>query len=119
MTPTERIGGFISRGHAEMARGYLEDHGVSARVIGDDAGGAAPHFALGAGGIQLLVAAEEAEQARQLLAGLENAVAVGVEDGEAPYDGGLSRPVLTALGRVLGALAVIGIVVAFVVTRLA
>lgn len=63
------VGSFTSRGHAEMAAGMLEAHGVRATVRGDDAGGAAPHVAVGAHGYRLAVDDEDAHVAEELLAG--------------------------------------------------
>lgn len=63
------IGSFSSRGHAEMAAGMLEAHGIRATVRGDDAGGAAPHVAVGAHGYRLAVDDPDAEAAEELLAG--------------------------------------------------
>lgn len=45
------VGGYVSRAQAELARSYLANNGVSAVVVSDDAGGAAPHLSLGAHGI--------------------------------------------------------------------
>lgn len=44
------VGSFSSRAHAEVAASMLAAHDVTAAVTGDDAGGTAPHVALGAGG---------------------------------------------------------------------
>lgn len=107
---TERIGGFITRGHAEMARGYLEEEGVTARVIADDAGGAAPHFALGSGGISLEVAKEQAEQARALLSHLESHERGNY--GPPPHRG------MVRIGRVLVALTLAVVIVALVLDRI-
>ncbi len=66
-----RVGGFVSRGQAELVRGYLVEHGVDAVVVADDAGAVAPHFSLGAGGVALAVAASQVDEARRLLSTAE------------------------------------------------
>lgn len=63
------VGSFTSRGHAEMAAGMLEAHGIAGRVLGDDGGGAVPHIAVGTHGYRIAVADEDAADARELLAG--------------------------------------------------
>lgn len=64
------VGSFTSRAHADMAAGMLDAHGVRSSVMGDDAGGALPHVAVGSHGYRLHVADEDAEEAEALLAGL-------------------------------------------------
>lgn len=66
------LGSFTSRGHAEMAAGMLEAHGIPARALGDDAGGAIPHVALGMHGYRVGVPDDRAEEARELLAATED-----------------------------------------------
>jgi len=58
------------RYEAEMARGLLEDAGLSALVSADDAGGALAGLGsvLGSFPVRLLVPAEEAALAREILA---------------------------------------------------
>jgi hypothetical protein len=63
------VGSFTSRPHAEMAAGMLGANGIRAEVLGDDAGGVVPHVPMGSHGYRLRVADEDAEDARDLLAG--------------------------------------------------
>lgn len=63
------VGSFASRPHAEMAAGMLGANGIRAQVLGDDAGGAVPHVPMGSHGYRLRVAADDADDARALLAG--------------------------------------------------
>jgi hypothetical protein len=70
---------FSSRIEAEMAAGLLESEGVPALVLADDAGGAYPSLQF-VRGVRLLVAAEDAYRAREILA----AMAEGVEPENQP-----------------------------------
>ena len=54
-----------SRIEAEIVVGLLQEHGISARVSADDAGGMRPDLA--AQGVRVLVEAEDALDARQIL----------------------------------------------------
>lgn len=65
-----RVGSFSSRTHAEMAAGMLDAHGIPARPAADDAGGAAPHVALGAHGFAIEVPDDHADEAWSLLDGV-------------------------------------------------
>lgn len=56
---------------AELRRGALESAGIDARLATDDAGGMHPHLGPAAGGLQLFVAADRADEARDLLADLD------------------------------------------------
>ena len=56
-----------SRAEAELMVGLLTSHGVRAAVTTDDAGGQEPQLQL-QGGVRVLVAASDADVARQLLA---------------------------------------------------
>ena len=60
-----------SRADAELMVGLLTSHGVRAAVTTDDAGGQEPQLQL-QGGVRVLVAASDADVARQLLASAEN-----------------------------------------------
>ncbi len=64
---TVRIGRFLSRAEAEVARGMLESSGVPAVVIGDDGGGIHPDVSYGYGGVALGVHPDDVEEARTLL----------------------------------------------------
>lgn len=59
---------FRTRLEAEMARGLLEVEGIPAIVAADDAGGWRPDLPLVAGGVRLLVRAEDEAAAREILA---------------------------------------------------
>ena len=62
-----RVGSFTSRAHADMAAGMLTARGIPARTAADDAGGAAPHIALGAHGFAVEVPDHQADEALALL----------------------------------------------------
>lgn len=61
------VGSFTSRAQAEMAAGMLDAHGVRAEVMGDDAGGALPHVAVGSHGFRVQVADGDRDEAEALL----------------------------------------------------
>lgn len=67
MVPTVRVGRFLTRAEADVARGLLEAHGIEARVLADDAAGMRPDVAFGAGGIALAVHPDDATLAQELL----------------------------------------------------
>jgi len=54
------------RHEAEFYRSVIEAHGIAAAVSADDAGAIHPALAL-AGGVHVLVAAEDADQAAEIL----------------------------------------------------
>lgn len=58
---------FISESEAEIAKSALEAFGVACMLSHDNCGGQRPHLVMGTG-IQLLVRAEDAETAEQVLA---------------------------------------------------
>jgi hypothetical protein len=60
-----------SRLDAELRRGALREAGIEARIATDDAGGMHPHLGPSGAGIRLLVAREDAEAARRVLADLD------------------------------------------------
>ena len=100
------VGSFTSRGHAEMAAGMLEAHGVGANVLGDDGGGAVPHVAVGTHGYRIAVADEDADVARELLAGDE---APGDEATDAQLSGLLDKGTTRVVAALLVAVVVLGI----------
>jgi hypothetical protein len=63
------INTFDNEAEAEMAQQMLQDAGVRAFVLKDDAGGMEPQLQL-TGGVRLVVSHADAERARQLLAKL-------------------------------------------------
>lgn len=61
---------FPNRILAELAAGLLEGEGIEAMVMADDAGGAYPALQF-VRGVRLLVAQEDEDQAREILAAME------------------------------------------------
>jgi Putative prokaryotic signal transducing protein len=59
------VGTFLNHIEADMARGALEAADIESMISADDAGGLRPHLWMG--GIRLLVRAEDAEQASEIL----------------------------------------------------
>ena len=57
---------FGSRFDAEMARSALDAAGIGAAIRSDDSGGLRPHLAF-VNGVELVVRAEDAEAATQIL----------------------------------------------------
>jgi hypothetical protein len=68
MTDTELvvIATFLNQIDADMAQGALEAADIKSMISADDAGGLRPHLWMG--GIRLLVRAEDAKQASEILA---------------------------------------------------
>ena len=58
---------YISHPEADIAKTALEAAGIDVLIQSDDCGGMRPH--LWVGGIQLLVRAEDAERAKEILEG--------------------------------------------------
>jgi hypothetical protein len=56
---------FLNQIDAEIAQGALEAAGIESMVSADDAGGVRPHLWMG--GVRLLVRAEDAEEASEIL----------------------------------------------------
>ena len=59
------VASFLNRMEAELAQGALDAAEIESVVSADDAGGLRPHLWLS--GVRLLVRAEDAERARELL----------------------------------------------------
>jgi hypothetical protein len=59
------VGTFLNHVEADMARGALEAADIESMISADDAGGLRPHLWMG--GIRLLVRAEDAERAAEIL----------------------------------------------------
>lgn len=57
---------FDNEAEASMAQQMLEDSGVRAFILKDDAGGMEPHMQL-TGGVRLLVSRADSERAREIL----------------------------------------------------
>lgn len=108
------VGSFTSRGHADMAAGMLDAHGLQAEVMGDDAGGALPHVAVGSHGYRLRVADDDAEEAEALLAGLDDDQSPGPDEGPSAV-GSVNRvPVFRAVAAVTLAVVVVGVLIGLV-----
>ena len=68
------------RHEAEMRRSLLEDEGIDAVVVGDDAGGMYPIFQTGT--IRLVVGPDDVERARAILAEFDSEESELDESGE-------------------------------------
>lgn len=78
MTELVAVGSFRTRAEAELAKNSLAAIGIRAMVAADDAGNSHPELRFTTGGARLLVAAEDAAQAREYLSGGAEGV---VEEG--------------------------------------
>jgi Putative prokaryotic signal transducing protein len=72
---------YISHPEADVARSALEAAGIDVLLQSDDCGGLRPHLWLG--GIQLLVRAEDAERAKEVLDSVAE-IATGVKQVSDP-----------------------------------
>jgi len=61
------VGNYFDRMGAELAKGVLDVDGIESYVSADDTGGMRPSLLTGAGGVRLIVRAEDAERASALL----------------------------------------------------
>jgi len=59
------VGTFLNQIDADLAKGALEAADIESIISADDAGGQRPHLWMG--GIRLLVRAEDAEEAKEVL----------------------------------------------------
>lgn len=66
MEDTVTVASFAHRYEAEIAQAALESAGIASMVVADDAGGAYAGLSM-SGGIRVLVHADNAEKAKQLL----------------------------------------------------
>ena len=66
---------FLNNVDAELARSVLESAAIESMIQADDCGGVRPHLWMG--GVQLLVAAENAAQAEEVLGTLIGALDPG------------------------------------------
>ena len=62
------VGTYTNKIDAELAQGALESADIEAMVSADDAGGLEPPLLLGQG-VRVLVRAEDAERAKEILGG--------------------------------------------------
>lgn len=60
-------GAFATGPEAELAKSALESAGIEAMIQADSVGGMRPHVAWASGGFRLLVRAEDAAEAREIL----------------------------------------------------
>jgi hypothetical protein len=65
----EEVGRFLNRIDADLACGALQAAGVDATVAADDAAGTRPHLWMG--GVRVLVPADSADEAREILRAAE------------------------------------------------
>lgn len=92
----EVVAVFGGRPAAEVARGLLETHGIDANLLVDDSGGLAPVAEL-TEGVRLIVRADRAVEARELLAA----------DHRTTTDGADQRPPAAAVRLSAAALAIV------------
>lgn len=67
MSPPVEVARYSLRPYAEMAAGVLEDEGIDSVVVADDAGG----MYAGIAPARLMVARQDLERARRILADLD------------------------------------------------
>ena len=67
MSDLVTVGNYFDRISAELAKGILDMEGIESYVRADDMGGMRPSLLTGAGGAWLIVRAEDAERASELL----------------------------------------------------
>lgn len=67
MSDLVTIGNYFDRISAELAKGILDVDGIESYISADDAGGMRPSLLTGAGGAGLVVRAEDAVRATELL----------------------------------------------------
>lgn len=75
MSESVNVGSFASTIDAEIARQTLEANGIHAAILADDAGGMLPPLT---NEVRLMVLAEDADLARQIL---ETSVPLAEDDG--------------------------------------
>ena len=67
MNDLATVGNYFDRMSAELAKSILDGSGIQSYVSADDTGGMRPALLTGAGGVQLIVRAEDAARASELL----------------------------------------------------
>lgn len=67
MSDITEIARFSTEFEARMALARLKAAGIDAKIVSDDAGGAFPSLTMLAGGVRVLVRAEDAEAATKVL----------------------------------------------------
>ena len=63
---------FGSQSEADLAKGALQAAGIDAIIQADSVGGMRPHIAWGGGGFKVLVRQQDAADAREVLAPVED-----------------------------------------------
>ncbi len=84
--PTEEVARASSATEAQIIAGFLESNGVAAVVSSDDAGGLEPQWQL-TQGVRVLVAPEDAIEARRILDEADSESEVEAESGTDSGDG--------------------------------
>jgi hypothetical protein len=64
-----RVGNYYDRVAAELAKGVLDVENIPSYIQADDMGGMRPYLLTGAGGVWLVVRAEDVSRASELLHG--------------------------------------------------
>ena len=67
MSEFTKVGNFYDRETAELAKGVLDVEDIPSYIQADDTGGMRPYLLTGAGGVWLIVRAEDAGRASELL----------------------------------------------------
>jgi hypothetical protein len=67
MSDLVTVGNYFDRLSAELAKGVLDVDGIDAYISADDAGGMRPSLLTASGGARLVVRAEDAGRASELL----------------------------------------------------
>lgn len=103
------VGSFASRPLAELARSYLQDHGIDAAVDADDGNGTQPEVGFVTGGARVVVAPGELDAATDLL-----------DEIDPPSDARRVHPPLArwVAGTIAGTMALIGVWTTVVVVLL-
>jgi hypothetical protein len=69
MSEFTRVGNYYDRVTAELAKSVLDVENIPSYIQADDMGGMRPYLLTGAGGVWLIVRAEDAGRASELLQG--------------------------------------------------
>ena len=69
MSEFTRVGNYYDRVTAELAKSVLDVEDIPSYIQADDTGGMRPYLLTGAGGVWLIVRAEDAGRASELLQG--------------------------------------------------
>jgi hypothetical protein len=80
MTLSAEVARAGSVSEAHLIAGFLDSNGIEARVSSDDAGGLEPQWQL-TNGVRILVAPEDLDEARRIVAEVESGQESGQESG--------------------------------------